>query len=170
MSLIARLSRIATGVTGVVGKIAVLMMMIHIGVDLVLRVVVGSAPEGMPETVARIYMVMVVFLPLALAQSTGRQIDVSFFAEHMPAAIRRIQSVFAALVTAGVAALIAYLAFDVALEATRRGERLDLLNASLPVWPARWAVFAGFAALSLCALLQSGSPDRAADDTTGNAM
>ena len=164
MRLIARLSGIATDLTAFIGKIAVLLMMVHIGFDLVLRVIVGTAPEGMPEAVARIYMVMVVFLPLALAQSTGRQIEVAFFAEHMPAAVQRVQTLFAALVTAGVAGLLAYLSFDVALEATRRGERLDLLAASLPIWPSRWAVFAGFAALSLCALLQPFAPDRTEPD------
>jgi len=162
--LITRFSGIATGLTAFGGKIAVLLMMIHIGFDLVLRVVIGTAPEGMPETVARIYMVMIVFLPLAMAQSTGRQIEVAFFAEHMPAAVRRVQTVFAALVTAGVAGLLAYLCFGVALEATKRGERLDLLHASLPIWPARWAVFAGFAALALCALLQPFAPRPALPD------
>ncbi|MEM6460703.1 MAG: TRAP transporter small permease [Pseudomonadota bacterium] len=155
MRAIARLAAIASTVTGFLGKIAVLLMMAHIGLDLVLRVVVGTAPEGMPEAVARIYMVMVVFLPMALTQSTGRQIEVAFFADLMPRTLQRIQSVFAALVTAGLAGLIAYLSFDVALEATRRGERLDLLAASLPIWPARWAVVAGFAALALSALVQA---------------
>ena len=112
----------------------------------------------MPETVARIYMVMAVFLPLALVQSSNRQIEVAFFVEAMPPAIRRAQAVFAALVTAGIAGLLAYLSFGVAVEATLRRESMELLQASLPIWPSRWAVVAGFAALALCALLQPFEP------------
>ncbi|MEM6463831.1 MAG: TRAP transporter small permease [Pseudomonadota bacterium] len=168
MRLIRLARDFATQATGFLGKIAIVLMMLHIGLDLVLRVIIGTAPEGMPETVARIYMVMAVFLPLALAQSTGRQIEVAFFSERLPPGLRHAQAIFAAFVTAAVAGLLAYLSFGVAVEATLRWESVELLKASLPIWPSRWAVVAGFGALAFCALLKPFEPTRRSAEIDGN--
>ena len=153
-------SRAAASLTNLVAKLAVAAMMLHIGFDLIVRAVLGSAPEGMPETVSRLYMVAVVFLPLAAAQLGGRQIEVSFFAERMPPLASRVQAVAVGLLTSAVAGLMSYLSFGIAVEATQRLESVTLLNGTLAIWPARWAIVLGFGSWAFVAALQALSAAR----------
>jgi TRAP-type C4-dicarboxylate transport system permease small subunit len=153
LKFLVQVRSLVAGLTGALGKLAIVLMMLHIGADLVLRLLLGSAPEGMPETVARVYMVACVFLPMALVQHQGRQIEVTYFVESMPGWLAAIANIFSNLVTGATAALLAWLCWGVAIEATQLGERVDLLNSSIPVWPTRWAMFAGFVALFLVALM-----------------
>lgn len=153
-AVIRQLSARAAGLTDALGTLAVLLMFAHMGIDIVIRLATGMPPEGMPDAVARIYMVMVVFLPLAGLQASGGQIEVTFLADRLRGRPARWQRGFAALVTTAIAAIFTWLSFDVAWMATIRGERIVLTTMSLPVWPGRWAVVAGFGALSLVAFAQ----------------
>ncbi|WP_449221593.1 TRAP transporter small permease subunit [Tistrella mobilis] len=154
MRILDRMAARAAAATGALGELAVLAMFAHMALDLIIRLVGGGTPEGMPEAVARIYMVMAVFLPLAGLQVTGRQIEVGVLADRLRGWPRRLQRLAAALVTVAVAGLFTWLSFDVAWMATLRGERVVLTGFSLPVWPGRWAVVAGFGALALAAVAQ----------------
>lgn len=140
--------------TGLLGELAILAMLAHMSLDMILRVLTGTSPEGMPEAVERIYMVMAVFLPLSAVQMQDKQIEVSVLTGHFPDAWRSFLRVLTRLVTALMAGLLTWLAFPVALTATMRGERVVLTHFSLPVWPARWAVVLGFGLLCLVALVQ----------------
>src|SRR5690606_8578532 len=82
MRILDLLAARAATATGALGELAVLAMFAHMALDLIIRLVGGGTPEGMPEAVARIYMVMVVFLPLAGLQASGRQIEVAVLAER----------------------------------------------------------------------------------------
>ncbi|WP_372094804.1 TRAP transporter small permease [Tistrella mobilis] len=154
MRILNLLAARAATATGALGELAVLAMFAHMALDLIIRLVGGGTPEGMPEAVARIYMVMVVFLPLAGLQASGRQIEVAVLAERLGGRALYLQRLAAALVTVAVAGLFTWLSFDVAWVATLRGERVVLTGFSLPVWPGRWAVVAGFGALALVAVAQ----------------
>lgn len=158
MRQLDRLAGVLAGAAGALGDLAVLLMFGHIAFDLVARLVFGLAPQGMPEAVARVYMVMVVFLPLALLERRGEQIEVSVLADRLPRGVRRAQHVAAKLLIAAVAGGVAWVAAEVAWEATQRGERVELLARSLPVWPARWAPVVGFVALAVAALANVRPP------------
>lgn len=134
------------------GEIAIAVMLLHIALDILLRETLGDAPDGMPETVSRVYMVMAIFLPLAAIERRGEHIEVNALSERLPVLAQTAIHVFSRIVVMAVAGGMAALSFGTALAATMLGERIDLLEWALPIWPARWAFVIGFGALALSAL------------------
>lgn len=136
-----------------IGEIVVAVMCLHIVAEIVANAVFASPIEGTPEVVANWYMVAIVFLPLALIHRRDGHIKAELFTDKLGAAPRALLDVATNLLMAGFAVLLAWYSFGDALDATARGDRIELMRGAIDIWPTRWLVPLGFGGTALVALL-----------------
>lgn len=138
-----RLLNLLSSLALAVGCIATLLMMIHVSVAVVGRLVFHEAVGGTLETVTYIYMVAVVFLPLAAVQRRREQIIVEVFSHMLP---KRQLAVLDGLVGILGCAFMLTLTWFSAHEAwaqTMIRETAPSTANPVPIWPARWLVVLG---------------------------
>lgn len=122
------------------------LIMLGIVADVVRRSITGRSIPGMVEMVET-FMAVEVFLGLAHAEATGVHVRMSLATNVMPFAMRRVVKSFGMAVCMVGSVWFAWASTLRALEATAVGEvKPGLLR--FPVWPARWAIAAGFAVLA----------------------
>ena len=136
-----------------IGEIAVAVMCVHIVVEIVANSVFASPIEGTPEVVANWYMVAIVFLPLGLIHRLDGHIKAELFTDGLRPAPRALLDVATNLLMAALTILLAWYSFGDALDATVRGDRIELMTGAIDIWPTRWLVPLGFGTTALVALL-----------------
>lgn len=137
-----------------VAAVCLVLMMGQIVVDVVLKYVLNRPIQGNLEIVSFYYMVGVVFLPLAFVELRHEHISVDLFVLMMPKAVRRVIYALGSLVAAVFFALLAYQTFLDAVKATRIGEVMMGTN-FVPIWPSRWFLPVGFAAITAVNILHA---------------
>ncbi|WP_370207261.1 TRAP transporter small permease [Pararhodobacter marinus] len=137
------------------GSVAVILMMLHIGVDVLARAVLGRPTIGMVETVTNYYMIAVCFLPLAFVQIQGGHLTVDSFTMALGPRALQIVTLFSLIVAAGITGLLTWHSALSALHKTQTGEYTDLSVIDFPLWPARWLLVAGYGATFLTLCLQA---------------
>ncbi|WP_068297757.1 TRAP transporter small permease [Pararhodobacter sp. CCB-MM2] len=172
MTGLTRVTRHLMRLLFLAGAIAVILMMLHIGADVLSRALLGRPTVGMVETVTNYYMIAVCFLPLAFVQVEGGHLTVDSFTMTLPPRVLRVVSVFALLVAAGITGLLTWHSLISALHKTRTGEYTDLSVIDFPLWPARWLLVAGYGATFITLCLQAflalaGRPLRASEVSHG---
>lgn len=136
------------------GSIAVILMMLHIGVDVLARLVMGRPTVGMVETVTNYYMIAVCFLPLAFVQVQGSHLTVDSFTMSLPAPILRWVNAGAILFAGMVVGLLTWHSLHSAIHGFQTGEYADLSVVDFPLWPARWLLVVGYGATFVTLCLQ----------------
>ncbi len=154
------------------GSVAVVLMMLHIGTDVLSRSIMGRPTVGMLETVTNYYMIAVCFLPLAFVQIEGGHLTVESFTMALPDWAMRVVIVLSLLVAAVIAGLLTWHSAVSALHKTHTGEYADLSVVDFPLWPARWLLVAGYGATFLtlclqCVLGLAGKPLSIAEQADG---
>jgi TRAP-type C4-dicarboxylate transport system permease small subunit len=139
----------------VVSGIAISIMAIHIVVDVGGRYLLRAPLPGTVEFVSRYYMVMLVFLPLALVQRRDGHFVAGLFTDHLRAEVKQRLIAVTQLAMAAVAALLAWGAFSAAQHATRTGEQVQAAEFIILSWPARWLVPLGLGLMALQALVNA---------------
>ena len=134
-----------------VGCLFLMLMMLHVTADVVLRFVTNRPIIGTLETVSFYYMTLAVFLPLAYVERRGEHIRVDLFVQLMPRPVQLWLYVLACLLGLIYFGILAYQSY---LDALRSTERLETImsNFIFYIWPARWALPVGFAAVVLAIL------------------
>lgn len=136
------------------GTAAVVLMMLHIGLDVAARAFLGRPTYGMVETVTNYYMIAVCFLPIAYVQVKGEHLTVETFTEPLPKPVIRWITVFGLLVAMLISALLTWYSGVSAIAQTRAGEYTDINVMDFPIWPARWLLVVGYGAACVTLFLQ----------------
>ncbi len=95
-------------ILALIGSIGTVAMMLHICVDVVLRDFFRISLDTTPEVVARYYMVVVAFLPLAWLERRNGMISVELLEWALDARARQASDVFVALFSALVYGVLAW--------------------------------------------------------------
>jgi len=111
---VVRISRAAS----VIGMIAMGVMVLHITVDVALRLF-GIALPGTVAFVANYYMLFVTFLPLVAVEVHRSHIEVEVVAQNFPATIQALLRLCGWIVVAGVLAFLGWEASHEAMRAYR---------------------------------------------------
>ncbi|MCW1934985.1 TRAP transporter small permease [Pararhodobacter zhoushanensis] len=154
MNGLSRLTYHLMRVLFLLGSAAVVLMMLHIGVDVLARALMGRPTVGMVETVTNYYMIAVCFLPLAFVQVEGGHLTVDSFTQALPGPALRIVTIGALLVAAGITGLLTWHSAISAIHKTQTGEYTDLSVVDFPLWPARWLLVLGYGATFVTLCLQ----------------
>lgn len=130
------------------------MMMLHVVLDVLARALFRVALPGTIEVVSSYYMVMAVFLPLAMVQRRHAHIMVSLFTEWMsPRAVYRLDTLVR-IVFALAAIGFAYVTAEAAFDKTIIQEKIVTPDGFVLVWVSRWLLPISAVALAIVLLCQ----------------
>ena len=145
------------GLANGIGGVFIVLMMLHIVIDVLATWLFNYPILGTLEVVANYYMVAVIFFPLAFVQLNKNHISADFLASAFGIRGRRWMDAIICLVIAAYCGLFAWRTAVVALESTEKHEFVDATGYLITIWPARWVLPLGFAAMAIVALVQSFS-------------
>lgn len=148
LTVVDRINAIIERTLLVLACIFLIAMMLHITFDVAVRYFFNASIIGTLETVSYYHMVFAVLLPLAYVESQGEHIRVDLIAQALPNWLQLVLYVFACLIGLLFFGALAYQGYLDALRATQRLETI-MSNYLFYIWPSRWALPLGFAALWL---------------------
>lgn len=143
---LTRLATIVARVAGALAAFSLIMMMLQTVLEVGLRYFLNAPIEGNLEIVSYYYMVAVVFLPLGLVELSHEHINVDLFLTRFS---RRVQNMFYLLASALAFLFLGMLFFQTFLDALKATRINEVIMGStlVVVWPAKWALPIGFAAM-----------------------
>jgi len=151
VSALDALTQILVAVSGV----AITLMALHIAADVGGRYLFRAPLPGTVEFVSSYYMVVLVFLPLALVQRNDGHFVAGLFTDHLRPPVKQRLIAVTQLAMAAVAALLAWRGVAAAEYATRNGEQVQPGLFIIYTWPGRWLVPLGLALMALQALVNA---------------
>ncbi|MBL6958102.1 MAG: TRAP transporter small permease subunit [Rhodospirillales bacterium] len=140
--------RKAGTVLAVIGGVAIIAMMGLIVADVALKYLLNDPIDGTTAVVAAYFMVALVFLPLAHVTLTSGHLYVELFTQKLSE--RQLRPLF----SLNGLLILAYLLFIIVftlIEAVRRtgeGEAWETAADLMAVWPSRWLLPIGLAAMA----------------------
>lgn len=147
---VEKLSRLKLVLAG----IFLVLMMLHVGADIFMKLAFNSPIPGTLETVSYYYMVGVVFLPLAFVEFRNEHVSVDLFFQMMPNSFKVPIYIFGCIIAVAYYGLFCYQTTIDAIKATREHETV-MANFLFYVWPSRWALSLGSASLVLAIILNA---------------
>lgn len=137
------------------GAAILALMMIQISLDAFLRTAFATPLPATVEIVSHYYMVALSFLPVALVQRRGRNIEATFIYDAMPILAQRSAGVIARFLAIAVYALITWQSYQDAMAKTRVGAYVIAGSGQVPIWPCYWIMPVSFALLLLALVMPS---------------
>lgn len=137
-----------------IGGLGITLMMLHITLDVVLKVVWHVPIQGTVEISSYYYMVAIVMLPMALAEYDDEQISVDLLFNHFPGWLKTASLLLNFLATA---AMLSVMTWRTGLDAVRAFEVGEVVMGSreIIVWPARCMLPLGFGLAAVAAVLRA---------------
>lgn len=146
-SLVQKLSRLLA----ILAAASIVAMVLAIAADVLVRNATGASLPGMIE-VAETSLVVSVFFGLAWAAARGEHVAVTLLTDRFNEAWMRIVNIFVWALSSVFLAWLLYASTVRALDATRMlEERFGIVR--WPMYPMRWVLVVGVAALLLVAIL-----------------
>ncbi len=138
-----------------VGAIGILLMMVHVGADILSRNLMGRPIPATNEIVSRYYMVLIGFLPLAWVEQRRGMVAVEVLEWVLGPRGRRVSDLLVALIACGIYAALAWITWQTALSNWRSGSFVVVLNFRLPVWPTYFLLPVGLALAAIVTLVRA---------------
>ncbi|ATH78038.1 C4-dicarboxylate ABC transporter permease [Vreelandella venusta] len=135
----------------VLASLFLVLMALHVSLDVGLRYLFGKSFTGTMEFVSFYYMVAVVFLPLAYVELQREHISVDVVVGRLPPVVQLALYLFASALGLLYFGMLCYQSYLDAVRATVRMETA-MANFKFYLWPSRWALPIGFAAMCLAIL------------------
>lgn len=148
------LDRIANALM-VIGGIAVTLMMLHIGADVIGKYFFNYPIPATLEIVAWYYMVAAIFLPVAYIQLHNKHLMVELFTRTLPPRPLAMLEGSVCLLGFIYVSTLVVLTFEGAMVETANGAAHDVTYFDLPVWPSRWFLPAALAVMAIIMALQA---------------
>lgn len=123
---------------------ALLLMMVHISIDVVANLVLGSPVPLTNAAVTQYYMISVAYLPLAAAELRGAHITVDLVVNWMSAGVRRMLDSVMQFVALLAYAGLGLQAWQLAMEKLGRDAFLMEQTTRVSTWPSYFIIPAGF--------------------------
>ena len=152
-SLDAVAGRIAQALA-LIGALGVLAMLVHISADVLARNLVGRPIPATNEIVARYYMLLIAFLPLAWVERERSMVSVELLDGVMSARVRQVSDMLVALFVTGIYLALFWVNWQSAVSRWRIGSFIDVLGREIPVWPGYFLLPAGFLLAAMVTLLR----------------
>lgn len=152
--------RIATALTwlanilAAIAGVALVLMMVQTVTDVVADQLYSRPIPGNLEVISVYHMVLVVFLPLAFIEQRHEHIQVDLVYQLLPRRLQRIILVLSYLLCAAFFAILTWRTWDDAIQALAKNEML-MGNVYVLLWPAKFVLPVGFAAVGLMVLLHA---------------
>jgi TRAP-type C4-dicarboxylate transport system permease small subunit len=142
-------------ILALIGSIGTVAMMLHICLDVVLRDFFRISLDTTPDIVARYYMVVVAFLPLAWLERQNGMVSVELIEWALGPRGRRISDLLVALLSALIYGVLAWTTARSALGHFEVGTFVEFTHYRMPVWHSHFLPPLGFL-LAACVCLLKG--------------
>ncbi|MGO2112238.1 MAG: TRAP transporter small permease [Pseudoclavibacter sp.] len=137
----------------IISALSIVVLMLAIAADVVMRTVTQASLPGMIE-LAESCLVIAIFFGLALAGTRGEHVSVTLLADRLNPAWNRVFDIAVWLCSSVFLAWMLWSSTQRAIDSTEQGEeRFGLIR--WPMWPLRWVIVIGFAAILIVALLNA---------------
>ena len=151
--LLRKVDRVIDAVSkalAILSSMAVLAQLLTVVVDVALRAIANRPIGGVVELSAYWYMVMMTYFALAFASNRGGHIDVTLVFDKLPPPGQRFSRIVASLLT--LSFLLAVGAWGWSSGLDSMAVRESAPGSALPIWPTKFAVPIGSAAMALVVL------------------
>lgn len=138
----------------VLGAVATLMLMLHVGADIVMRNVWNAPIPATWEIVTHYYMVALAFIPLAWVEKTGGMVQVEVINGLLSPRVLRVSDGIVALIAVTIYATLAFVTFQAAMRSTNVGQFVMANQTAVVVWPAYWLPPLGFGLAAISVALR----------------
>lgn len=139
-TFVGRVNRFTT----VLGGLAIALMMLHITADVAGRYLFNTSLPGTITIVSNYYMVVAVFLPLALAEEEDAHIAVEVFTAGLGVSGQRIIAIITLAVSLCVCVLFTAKTWEEALRQMKSGAAVLQGNSTVTIWPSNFLLPIGF--------------------------
>ncbi|SFC28336.1 TRAP transporter small permease subunit [Tropicimonas isoalkanivorans] len=136
------------------GGVCVVVLTLHVVADVFMKYAFHRPIVGTLEIVSWYYMVGIAFLPVAWVQLKRQHLMVEMFTMGMSPRSTAVLDAVVGILALIYVAVLTFLVFEEAVVATSRNEIQDVTFFDMPVWPARWILFAGFASMTIVIFYQ----------------
>jgi TRAP-type C4-dicarboxylate transport system permease small subunit len=150
-----KLVRVASNLLAAAGMVAMALMMLHVSLDVISKYALNQPIVGTLETVTSYYMVALLFLPLAEVTRRSQHIQVEVFTRWLSPRSLALCSALGLALCAAYGGLMAWRGGVEAVHMTAVREVWETALWDMEVWPARWFVPVGCAAMGLVFLAQA---------------
>jgi len=144
-----RIEKVIGATTTAIGSIVLCLMAVQIVVDVALRNVAGTGLPATAELVAKYYMLVVSFLPIAYAELQRRHVEASVFTDLMPRKTRPAIYLLGFSLSFMVYGLLTYGTAAEALRQTKRGAYVEAGTMDFYTWPGTWILPICFGLMTL---------------------
>jgi len=142
-------------ILALIGSIGTVAMMFHICLDVALRDFFRISLDTTPEVVARYYMVVVAFLPLAWLERRNGMISVELLEWALAPRARQISDVLVALFSALVYGVLAWTTARSAIQHFEVGTFVEFTDYKMPVWHSYFLPPLGFMLAAVICVLKA---------------
>lgn len=151
MATIARALDALSGGFAAIGRLVLLLTMLHVTVDVLMRFLLNMPLTGTIEISSYYYMIAIVFLPLAAVEQRNGHISVEIVAQHLGEASQRMLVGIVSLVCAVFYGLLTWRTWLEAVEKAHVGETYAS-SMDLAIWPPRFLMPLGCGLLTVVLL------------------
>jgi TRAP-type C4-dicarboxylate transport system permease small subunit len=130
------------------GAIAILSMMLLVVADVATKYLFNDPIDGTTAIVASYFMVALVFLPLAAVTISSGHLFVELFTQKMTPKSRHLLDLSNDLIILAYLLFISVCTSIEAIRRTKEGEAWETAADLMPVWPSRWFLPLGLAAMA----------------------
>ncbi|HPU51167.1 MAG TPA: TRAP transporter small permease [Burkholderiaceae bacterium] len=148
MTAISRVLDALSNGLAALGRLVLLITMLHVTLDVVLRFFFNRPLTGTVEISSYYYMIAVVFLPLAAVELRNGHISVEIVAQHLSEGAQRVLIGIVCLLSSVFYALLTWRTGLEAIEKMHVGERYSS-SMDLSIWPPRFMLPLGCGLLTL---------------------
>lgn len=149
MKHVARIIGLTNRFTTVVGGLAIALMMLHVTIDVAARYVFNAPPPGTITIVSHYYMVIAVFIPLALAEQHEQHISVEVFTRKLPEMMQRGVMYFNLAVTLAVLVVFTLRTWQEAMRQMESNAAVLQGNSTITVWPSHFLLPIGMGLMAV---------------------
>jgi TRAP-type C4-dicarboxylate transport system permease small subunit len=142
-------------ILALIASIGTVAMMFHICLDVALRNVFRISLDTTPEVVARYYMIVVAFLPLAWLERRNGMVSVELLDWALGPRARQASDIFVALFSALAYGVLAWTTVRSALRHFEVGTYVEFVDYRMPVWHSHFLPPLGFILATIACLLKA---------------
>jgi TRAP-type C4-dicarboxylate transport system permease small subunit len=153
-----RMTEALLGVLAWIGGAAILLLTLHVGIGVILRVIFDYQLPMTYEIVTQYYMVALAFIPIAWVEHKGGMVAVELIDGFLPESANRFLDTFVAVFSTLVYAALTWFTWTSAVRNFVTGTYVLVHDIYLPLWPGYFLLPLGFFVAMLITLLRVFTP------------
>jgi TRAP-type C4-dicarboxylate transport system permease small subunit len=139
---------------GLLGTVAILLMVVHITLDIILRTTLSISVPATLEMVTRYYLITLALLPLAWVEWRKNMIAVEALESLMSPILIRISDVLVSVLSAAIYAVLMVATWGKAMEQFTISSYVMALNVPIPVWPTYFVLPVAFGLAAIVCIIR----------------